>query len=247
MLMASCRQSQKNENLNDLVALRCAMKLLRQVVSLFGYNFKFIQHRRPCLGVGLPNPCQVTGMPQTPSPWVVVLQRMHLARLASLRVPWTHTSASGACFKGTPVERTHRQVLEGLGRISRRWMSSGSPSKCMLSSLLQCQTFWDSPIEPSFFLFLFFSGPWCEKDRLNAQWRGMLGERLIVELAMDCISVTALEKSGNTGMGFFVCQDASSPWHIYAVNADFRIFQPVDFNHDELFFSLFHWWSALLI
>lgn len=63
--MATCRQSQKNENLNDLhqyrVTLRCAVKLLRRVLSLFGYNFKFMQHRRPPLGVGLPNPCRVTG------------------------------------------------------------------------------------------------------------------------------------------------------------------------------------------
>lgn len=69
--MATCRQSQKSETLNDLhqhrVTLRCAMTLLRQVLLLFGYNFKFMQHGRPSLGVGLPNPCQVTGMPQTAS------------------------------------------------------------------------------------------------------------------------------------------------------------------------------------
>lgn len=165
--MDTCRQRQKNENLNDLyqyrVTLRCAMKLLQQSLSLFRYNFKFMKRGRPFFGgrspKSLPRDWNATdsftlswaasedafgkaGIPQSTlntnlCQWSFVLK----ALLWNLHVDSCWKAWKGFLGDGV-LQDYHLSVC------------------CVcLSCSARHSALQDSLIEPFFFRFLFFSSP----------------------------------------------------------------------------------------
>lgn len=139
-------------------------------------------------------PCQVTGMPQAPSQ--DAFSKAGIPQSTLNPHLCQQSFALKALLWNVYVDRCWRdwEGFLGGGLLQDYHLSVCSPSS---PSLLQCQTFWDSLIKPFFFPFSFFFQSLIWKNGSKLSFLGwerqvkctvLVGERLIVELAIDCVS-----------------------------------------------------------